>query len=289
MALQKPEWFKMDPAKFLCDAKVDAMSTLELGACVRLLCRQWLDGFIPDDQQLLARLCRLDAAAMGEAWVTLSSFFPPIEAGKRANRFMWVERQKVAADLEKRSDEGTKAARKRWDDVRGKRSASPIGSVMPHPIQEQIRAEQTRGEENAGLPMPRPSSSEKNINSGQGVTEESFTLDDAVTYVLVETGLAGKPIREVIHQVIARDIKKLGAEPTTTAETMIRAWQRYDVLDIQFKLRPENFFGGGTWRKPEKEWRARDGAQGPQNVDDGYVPESQKRRLELEERRAAGL
>ena len=76
MAIQKPEWFKMDPAKFLSDALVDAMTTLELGACTRLLCRQWIDGFIPDDPHLLARLCRLDAVAMGEAWVTLSDFFP---------------------------------------------------------------------------------------------------------------------------------------------------------------------------------------------------------------------
>jgi hypothetical protein len=43
MAIQKPDWFKMDAAKFLSDAQVDAMTTLELGACLRLLCRQWLD------------------------------------------------------------------------------------------------------------------------------------------------------------------------------------------------------------------------------------------------------
>jgi hypothetical protein len=49
MAIQKPEWFKMDPAKFFSDAQVDAMSTLELGACFRLLGRQWIDGHIPDD------------------------------------------------------------------------------------------------------------------------------------------------------------------------------------------------------------------------------------------------
>ena len=86
MAIQKPEWFKMDPAKFLSDVQVDGMSTAELGACFRLLCRQWLDGHIPDDLHLLARLCRLDATGMDEAWVTLSQFFPVVEPGKRANR-----------------------------------------------------------------------------------------------------------------------------------------------------------------------------------------------------------
>jgi uncharacterized protein YdaU (DUF1376 family) len=149
MAIQKPEWFKMDPAKFLCDAQVDVMSTLELGACLRLLCRQWIDGFIPDDLHLLARLCRLDDAAMGEAWVTLSHFFPAVETGKRANRFMWIEREKIVADLEKRSDEGTKAARKRWNDVKKRRDAVPNGSPIPEPMQDQTRPEQTRPEKNS--------------------------------------------------------------------------------------------------------------------------------------------
>ena len=31
MSIQKPEWFKVDAAKFLSDARVDAMSTVELG------------------------------------------------------------------------------------------------------------------------------------------------------------------------------------------------------------------------------------------------------------------
>jgi uncharacterized protein YdaU (DUF1376 family) len=156
MAIQKPDWFKMDPAKFLCDAQVDVMSTLELGACLRLLCRQWIDGCIPDDQRVLARLCRLDAAAMGEAWVTLSNFFPIVEAGKRANRFMWIEREKVIADLERKSDEGTRAARKRWASKRSERiapdatpNAGPNGSPMPDPMQDQTRAEQTRTEKNS--------------------------------------------------------------------------------------------------------------------------------------------
>jgi uncharacterized protein YdaU (DUF1376 family) len=153
MAIQKPEWFKVDPAKFLSDGQVDAMSTLELGACFRLLCRQWLDGFIPDDLRLLARLCRLDDAAMAEAWVTLSAFFPTMEPGKCANRFMWIEREKVVTELERRSDEGTRAARKRWDAARSKVNATPIakpnGSPIPLAMQEQTRAEQTRTEESS--------------------------------------------------------------------------------------------------------------------------------------------
>ena len=149
MAIQKPEWFKVDPAKFLSDAQVDVMSTLELGACFRLLCRQWLDGRIPDDLRLLARLCRLDATAMDEAWVTLEPFFPAIEPGKRANRYMWIEREKVVSELKRRSDEGTRAARKFWDEkkrLNATPTATPNGLPMPDPMQDQSRPEQTRQE-----------------------------------------------------------------------------------------------------------------------------------------------
>ena len=151
MAIQKPEWFKLDAAKFLADAQVDAMSTLELGACFRLLCRQWIDGWIPDDLRLLARLCRLDSEVMVQAWVTLAPFFPTIEPGKRANRFMWVERDKVVTALHRKSDEGTRAARKRWTDARNRLDALPNGSPMPDPMQDQTRPDQTRAEKKESL------------------------------------------------------------------------------------------------------------------------------------------
>ena len=151
MQILKPEWFKFDPAKFLSDARVDAMTTLELGACMRLLCRQWLDESLPDDLHLLARLCRLDAETMAQAWVTLEPFFPPIAGGKRANRFMFQQRATVIAELERRSSEGARAARKRWDDVQkvaSQQDGSPMQHPMPdplgHPMQEQRRAEQIR-------------------------------------------------------------------------------------------------------------------------------------------------
>ena len=46
---EKPFWFRMDPAAFLQDKDVVLMTTLELGAYFRLLCRQGIDGYIPDD------------------------------------------------------------------------------------------------------------------------------------------------------------------------------------------------------------------------------------------------
>jgi hypothetical protein len=136
-----PPWFKINPAQFLADTAVDAMTTLELGACFRLLCRQWIDGTIPDDLGRLARLARLDPTAMGEAWVTLCHFFPVVETGKRANRHMWIEREKVSAEMEKRRDEGTKSALKRWGEARNQSDATPNGSPIPAPTAEAMQEE----------------------------------------------------------------------------------------------------------------------------------------------------
>ena len=86
------------------------------------------------------------------------------------------------------------------------------------------------------------------------VTEESFTLDAAVSYVLVEAGLAGRKIRDVVHEVIYRELKKVGVNPKDAADAMISAWLRYDKADLLFKQGPENFYATGTWRKPESEW-----------------------------------
>jgi hypothetical protein len=155
MAIQKPEWFPMDPAKFLTDSLVDSMTTTELGAAFRLLCRQWIDGALPDDLNLLARLARLDGAAMAEAWVVLQKFFPEIEPGKRANRFMWIRRETVIAELDRKSDEFTQLARKRWDAARNaggnaERNAERIPhampTAMPTAMQEQSRADNSRAD-----------------------------------------------------------------------------------------------------------------------------------------------
>jgi hypothetical protein len=149
---QKPDWFKVDAAKTLEDGVVDQMSTLELGCAFRLLCRQWIDGYVSDDMNVLARQCRVSPAVMRKAWVTLSKWFIEIAPGKRANRFMWIDREKVVSALEKKSDAGAKAAVKRWDAERQKRNGSP----MPMAMQEEIREEEIRTDQIPGITSESP-------------------------------------------------------------------------------------------------------------------------------------
>jgi uncharacterized protein YdaU (DUF1376 family) len=292
MAIQKPDWFKMDPAKFLCDAQVDVMSTLELGACFRLMCRQWIDGFIPDDLRLLARLCRLDDTAMGEAWVTLSRFFPVVEAGKRANRFMWIEREKVVADLEKRSDEGTKAARKRWDDVKTRRDAAPNGSPIPNPMQDQSRAEQSRPEQNissepqtgsdlaSALPQKKPSSLPSHQAQKLAALLKSEILRNKADYQI-------KLAQERKWAVIAQRMLDRDHRSYDQIEKVIR-WVQSDEFEMKNVVSMDKL----RTRFDQLEMKA--GAKTPKSavcvtLPATYVPASERIRLELRERSAGGM
>jgi uncharacterized protein YdaU (DUF1376 family) len=132
MACEKPDWFKMDPSKFLSDGLIDAMTAEEFGATMRLLLRQWIDGYIADDLAILARQCRMTLERMKSVWPMVSRYFPKIEVGKRANRFMWCERAVVMAEFERKQLVGRKAVEKRWADERARKSnenRSAIGDL----------------------------------------------------------------------------------------------------------------------------------------------------------------
>jgi len=138
---EKPPWFKMNPSQFLQDSLIDSLSTLELGIVFRLLCRQWIDGSIPADTDMLSRMCRVPKETIEMSWSIISQIFPEIETGKRANRFMWHERELVMVAHQKRSDAGRDAIRRRWDVIREEKvsNRSPIADLLQGPIADLIQ------------------------------------------------------------------------------------------------------------------------------------------------------
>lgn len=102
----KPEWFPIAPAAFFYDEAHDGLTTLELGAYFRLLCRQWVDGELPNDQVRLARLSRLTPEEWGECWENLSRCFTPTETGGLVNRWLAERRQDAVRIIEMRSAAG---------------------------------------------------------------------------------------------------------------------------------------------------------------------------------------
>jgi uncharacterized protein YdaU (DUF1376 family) len=301
MAIQKPEWFKVDPAKFLSDAQVDVMSTLELGACFRLLCRQWLDGYVPDDPRLLARLCRLDASSMGEAWVTIEPFFPALEPGKRANRFMWIEREKVITALERKSDEGTRAARKRWNEARKNRSqavgATPNGSPIPDAMQDQSRPEQTRAEKTSlseqgssdvEVSRPKkPKSEPSREATGLALLLKSEILRNKVDYKITQA-------QERSWAVTADRMLRLDGRKPEEAAELIR-WVQRDEFWMANVLSMDTFREKFDQLALKKSQQAKSGKNGkgnhlgaPQPMDYTLTPDEAARRAGLEAARTAG-
>jgi uncharacterized protein YdaU (DUF1376 family) len=241
MAIQKPEWFKLDAAKFLSDAQVDAMTTLELGACVRLLCRQWIDGFIPDDLRTLGRLCRLSDPEMEAAWPSLCVFFPVVGDGKRANRFMWQERDRVVAELERRSDEGTRAARKRWDEVRKVTHATPNGSPMPHPMQDQTRPDQISAD---GSPMPDPSLGDDRFDRAEG-----FNSTEVSRMLCSENGWSGQEMIWTLKNAIEFQAKQMPEASTEQiGEWLIKAYRGHQLAQGKFAVGVKKFFAEGRYK-----------------------------------------
>lgn len=67
--MSRPSFFAFYPADFANDINVEAMSTLQVGAYVLLLCKAWQSdppASLPNDDQILARFARVDAAVWQE-------------------------------------------------------------------------------------------------------------------------------------------------------------------------------------------------------------------------------
>jgi len=138
----KPFYFTINPSEFLADRLVDSMTATELGAVIRLLCRQWIDGDLPDDKEFLQRLSRLNTDDFNSSWRSIDLFFPVIGNGKRVNRYMAQEREKIVDSMRLKSSKGLKASAKRWGnstpnnvfdvEIDGSPMPDPMGNPMPN-------------------------------------------------------------------------------------------------------------------------------------------------------------
>jgi hypothetical protein len=200
---------------------------------------------------------------MREAWVTLSAFFPVVETGKRANRFMWVERTKVITDLERKSDEGTRYAHKRWEETR-KRNASPNatpnaegngspiapptatpnGSPIPEPMQEKIREDQIRSESQDATGMPDPSS--------------SFNRTEIAQILCQQSGWSGRGMIWALEAAIDFQAKRMPeSELQEVGEWLLAAYSEHKAAKGTFAVGPQKFFQQGLYRPAADQRKAK--------------------------------
>lgn len=114
--MKKQTGFQFLPSEWLASPVTAMMSPAEEGAYIRLLCYDWVNDGIPNDDEQLARLSRL-----GDAWNRTSS--NPIKAcfkehpkkpGFLTNDRLLSERARQAEWAKKSSKGGRKSAIKRW-------------------------------------------------------------------------------------------------------------------------------------------------------------------------------
>lgn len=185
----KPDWFKLHPAAFLQDSVIDAMSSEELGATIRLLCRQWMDGHIPDDTNLLGRLCRMNREAIEAYRPMMELFFPLVGEGQRANRYMWVERETVTAAMQKKRDDGRDAVNRRWSAIRDLEATNR--SPIPDLIQEQEEEKKEKKKKNTPLP-PKGAKPPKEKKQPQWATAYPEAVVSATAEILSFWPQSGK-------------------------------------------------------------------------------------------------
>ena len=111
------------------------LSATAVGAYLRLLNHQWVNGSIPLENAARARVAGVSARHMGRIWAELESFFGPAEKGLQ-NARLEAEREKALEKRRRRSDAGKHGAERRWSSGpnEGKAGGEAIGKAYGNAI-----------------------------------------------------------------------------------------------------------------------------------------------------------
>lgn len=109
-------YFPFYPKDFAADGKVEAMTTLEVGAYMLLLCKAWHETppcSVPDDDFVLARWARLTEAEWSQARTRVRACWQ-LRDGRLYQPRLEAEYRNIAG----RANKNGKAAKTRWDRMR---------------------------------------------------------------------------------------------------------------------------------------------------------------------------
>lgn len=113
----RPPFFAFYPSDFADDFNVAAMSTLQVGAYVLLLCKAWQadpPASLPNDDQILARLARVDAATWTEIRAGVLAPFRLGSDGKLHSKRLRKEYDEALKRIRAAKERGKSGAETRW-------------------------------------------------------------------------------------------------------------------------------------------------------------------------------
>jgi uncharacterized protein YdaU (DUF1376 family) len=160
--------FQFYPDDFLGSPNVRAMTTLEIGIYLLLLCLDWNgDGFLYDEEEL-ARSCRVSRAVFRKAWTRISRCFQPDPQGRYRNARLQREREKQREYSERMSANGKKGGRPKRQAADKPRLSGEKAAVKP----------------NESIPFPSPTPIPKTKPSAARVPRkrESWLLPISAVY-----------------------------------------------------------------------------------------------------------
>ena len=113
----RPPYFPFYPADFVSDGKVEAMTTVAVGAYLLLLCKAWRENppaTIPDNDAILAKWARISDEDWLECKPLVLAAWVFCKDGRWLQKRLRLEYDKFRRHQEKRSVAGKKGANKRW-------------------------------------------------------------------------------------------------------------------------------------------------------------------------------
>lgn len=105
-----PEWMPLYVRRLLASGAYALMSNEAFGCYIKLLLRQWEDGFLPENQMVLARFCFASDLVWQEVWPQLENHFP-ISARGRENPILTEIRSKQMGRIQVLKANGSKGGR----------------------------------------------------------------------------------------------------------------------------------------------------------------------------------
>jgi uncharacterized protein YdaU (DUF1376 family) len=133
--MDRPPFFAFYPTDFASDINVEAMSTLQVGAYVLLLCKAWQaepPASLPNDDQVLARLARVDAVTWAEIKLGVLAPFRLGTDGRLHSKRLRLEYDTAVEKMRARQERGQAAAAARWG-----RGCREHAASMPRAVPEQ--------------------------------------------------------------------------------------------------------------------------------------------------------
>ena len=103
-------WFPLYVSEWLLVAVKHGLTLAAQGSYMRLLCFQWDNGGLPDDEPTLSRFVGSTPQEFAGIWREISQFFPVGDDGQRRNQNL----ESVRAAQNDRSEKAKSAAAKRW-------------------------------------------------------------------------------------------------------------------------------------------------------------------------------